>query len=366
MSKDVTLHQKTSSGTYDTLYPKSASNIVALSEETSEAYSLENGTVEDAINSLKELLSTQRKVLLRIVDTAQNPVENATVNGLSGSPHTDSNGVVSGVVETNTVTIVPPSNFVDLKGMTIDISNAIGELKVTTIVLPPVRNNTIVRFTSSTTIKFTAATKSIDVCCVAGGGGGAGGVVSYSSTNIGGGGGGGGIINVYNIPIAANETHNIIVGAGGITRSSSSVEGGGDGGSTSFDTYSISGGKGGLLGAGGEAGLEGCGNGGYNSDGESNTTITEFDNGYTYYSGGGGGAKNAASSTTDSSYVGGSPNGAYGAIITKNRGIQAGTARTGGGGGGGGNVVSPPSSYSRADSSAGGNGLVAIRIHNDY
>lgn len=362
MSNNVKIRQKNSAGEYDVLFPKSAANVVMLSEETSAAYSLENGTAEDAANSLIGLLTAQRRVSLRVTDSANHPIEGATVSGLIGTPTTDTNGVVTGVAQNNNVTISPPSSYQDLKSMVVNIANYIGKLNTYTVVLSPVANNTIIRYLSSQTIRFSAGTKSIDICCVAAGGGG-GGYFSGTESQVGGGGGGGGIVNTYNVPVTPYANYSIVVGLGG---SVASPDYGGDGGDSSFgDIVTANGGKGGTPNAGGLAGATNCGTGGYNSYGYSNTTITEFDDGVTFYSGGGGSGRNASSTTMADAYNGGSPNGANGALVTKRSQAGAGTAGIGGGGGGGAYI---PGNQQGATlrSSAGGNGLVAIRIHTDY
>ena len=108
--------------------------------------------------------------------------------------------------------------------------------------------------------------------------------------------------------------------------------------------------------AGGAAGATGCGDGGdgqYSRNGGSNTTVSEFNDGVTFYSGGGGGGGIGQQGKGS----GGSPNGADGAYIVSETPYSAAVAGIGGGGGG---------SITRdvtANASAGGPGLVAIRFH---
>ena len=101
----------------------------------------------------------------------------------------------------------------------------------------------------------------------------------------------------------------------------------------------------------GAAGAAGCGDGG----GGSNTTVSEFNDGVTFYSGGGGnGFQN-----------GGSPNGANGVQYSASYPyypVNATTAGIGGGGGGGGGTIID-GKMKTANGSAGGPGLVAIRFH---
>lgn len=369
MSKNIKIRQKNSSNEYDVLYPQSAADIVMLSEETSAAYSLTNGTAEDAIESLSELLTAQRKISLKITDVSGNPIEGATVSGLVGSPVTDVNGYVTGIVQNNVVTIYPPSKYPDLKSTSVNVSSYIGKLAIHTIPIPVVSNNTIIRYTESSQIRFSAGTKSIDVCCVGAGGGGGG--YHYDGefkVEVGGGGGGGGIVNMYNIPIAHHTDYTITIGSGG---NAASTDVGGDGGSSSFGNIVIAnGGSGGTPTSGGASGSPTSGTGGYKSDGTASNIVTEFDDSITFYSGGGGGGKEASTETSGSVYKGGSPNGASGALHLKNSQTQAGTAGIGGGGGGGVYAykfdISGHSQLITILPSAGGAGLVAIRIHTDY
>ena len=114
----------------------------------------------------------------------------------------------------------------------------------------------------------------------------------------------------------------------------------------------------------GTAGVAGCGdggsaqgNGGDAKPGSANTTISEFNDGTTFYSGGGG----AGDTDFNSVKSGGAPNGANGAYWY-NRAINASSAGIGGGGGGG-MITYSNGSYYTGYASAGGPGLVAIRFH---
>lgn len=366
MGKNIKIRQKNSANEYDVIYLQSAADVVMLSEETSAAYSLTNGTAEDAIESLSELLTAQRKISLKITDVGGSPIEGATVSGLVGSPTTNTNGYVTGIVQTNVVTIYPPSKYPDLKSTSVDISNYIGKLAIYTIPIPVVSNNTIIRYTESKQIRFSAGTKSIDVCCVGAGGGG-GGYYAGTESQVGGGGGGGGIVNMYNISVTPHTDYTITIGSGG---NAGSPDVGGDGGSSSFGNIVIAnGGSGGTPASGGASGSPTSGTGGYKSDGTASSIVTEFDDSITFYSGGGGGGKEASTETSGSVYKGGSPNGASGALHLKNSQTQAGTAGIGGGGGGGVYTYTYVNSHAKRTiilPSAGGAGLVAIRIHTDY
>ena len=366
MSKNIKMRQKNSANEYDVLYPQSAADIVMLSEETSNAYSLTNGTAEEAIESLSELLTAQRKISLKITDVGGNPIEGATVSGLVGSPVTDANGYVTGIVQNNVVTIYPPSKYPDLKSTSVNVSSYIGKLAIHTIPIPVVSNNTIIRYTESSQVRFSAGTKSIDVCCVGAGGGG-GGYYDGTESQVGGGGGGGGIVNMYNISVTPYTDYAITVGSGG---NAASPNVGGDGGNSSFSNIVVAnGGSGGTPTSGGASGSPTSGAGGYKSDGTASSIVTEFDDSITFYSGGGGGGKEASTETSGSVYKGGSPNGASGALHLKNSQTQAGTAGIGGGGGGGVYTYTYVNFHEKRTiilPSAGGAGLVAIRIHTDY
>lgn len=362
MSKNIKMRQKNSANEYDVLYPQSAADIVMLSEETSTAYSLTNGTAEDAIESLSELLKAQRKISLKITDVGGNPIEGATVSGLVGSPATDINGYVTGIVQNNVVTIYPPSKYPDLKSTSVNVSSYIGKLSIYSIPIQPVSNNTILRYTESKQIRFSAGTKSIDVCCVGAGGGG-GGYYAGTESQVGGGGGGGGIVNTYNISVTPHTDYVVTVGSGG---NAASPDVGGDGGNSSFgDIVIANGGTGGTPTSGGTSGSPTSGAGGYKSDGTASSIMSEFDDSITYYSGGGGGGKEAATETSGNAYSGGLPNGASGALYLKNSQTQAGTAGIGGGGGGGVRYIAQRT-HATINPSSGGAGLVAIRIHTDY
>ena len=105
--------------------------------------------------------------------------------------------------------------------------------------------------------------------------------------------------------------------------------------------------------------MAGCGDGAQYGNGNSNNTISEFNDGVTFYSGGG------ASGTFrggQSVFTGGSPNGANGAHAEYMNVINASQAGIGGGGGGGSSYYAAGREY-KGNASAGGSGLVSIRFH---
>lgn len=202
-------------------------------------------------------------------------------------------------------------------------------------------------------------------------GGGAGGVTVTSSSGNGGAGGSGGCTRtIVNALLRKGVEYQVVIGAGG-------TGGGNSGGETSAFGYTVSGGtvaaggsgggKGGVsatgqtnAGDGGSNGSDG-GNVGYSITGTpgkgQGTTTREFGEatGKLYAGGGGGGAGVYGSFGT--SGAGGEGGGANGNSTTD------ATANTGGGGGGG--KASSGSSSPGGKGTAGGSGIVCIRLHQD-
>ena len=356
--KNITLRQKNTSGVYDKLYTKTTATQSKLSTETAALFGDGTSDADAALAKIADTVKSIGNVQVKVVDPSGNPIQGARVTGLYGTPTTASDGTAHGVLQTNPISISSP--YIDLKDQTADASGYAGSFNVLIVTLPIVGENSITRITSSKTVKFSKAVKTVDVCCVGGGGGGNnGGYQSVSGNYPGGGGGGGAIVNSYGLTITPNNTYPIIIADGGGV---SDV--GGTGGTTSFMSVSAVGGRGAYrvtsstfwYSAGGAAGATGCGDGGdgqYSRNGGSNTTVSEFNDGVTFYSGGGGGGGIGQQGKGS----GGSPNGADGAYIVSDTPYSAAVAGIGGGGGG---------SITRdvtANASAGGPGLVAIRFH---
>ena len=359
--KNITLRQKNTSGVYDKLYTKTTATQSKLSTATAELFGDGTSDADSALAKIADTVKSIGNVQVKVVDPNGNPIQGARITGLYGTPTTASDGTAHGVLQTNPISISSP--YIDLKGQTADTSGYVGSFNVLTITLPIVGENSITRITSSKTVKFSKVVKTVDVCCVGGGGGGgklikasSGGEVYY---NQGGGGGGGAIVNSYSKSIDSDTDYILSVGSGGASGYT-----GGAGGTTTFLSVSANGGGGAYsyrpsgssapIGKGGSAGAPGSGKGGdYNHDGE-NSTISEFDDGVTFYSGGGGAGNRK----------GGTPNGADGAYITggypdTSRPHSASTPGIGGGGGG-----ATFDFQIQADlPSSGGPGLVAIRFH---
>lgn len=364
MGKNTILKQLNESSTYDELYPAGAIDYTMLTETTSASYGVENGSVKDALNGLYQYIHSSDVVTIKVVDVSNNPLPNITANGIIGSPQSGTDGVIKGVADSNSVTLVSP--YVDtIKTKTVDVSKYKNTTRTLIVTMDSVADGAIVRYTSSQNVMFSNRVANIDICCVGGGGaGGRGENASASMGTLGAGGGGGGITNSFSVSVNVGTYYSIIVGSGGAY-----TGGRNDGSNSSFGgLVTANGGKGvtfnnttsGLMVSGGAAGSTGAGNGGSEgSAGGANTTLSEFNDGVTFYSGGGGGGVRLYSGGVASTN-GGAPNGASGAYVnmTDHRVVKnATTAGIGGGGGAGGDQIAG------GVGSSGGPGLVAIKIH---
>lgn len=360
--KDITLRQKNTSGVYNKLYTKTTATQSKLSTATAALFGDDTSDADAALAKIADTVKSIGNVQVKVVDPSGNPIQGARITGLYGTPTTASDGTAHGVLQTNPISIASP--YIDLKDQTADTSGYVGSFNVLTVTLPIVGENSIIRVTSSKTVKFSKAVKTVDVCCVGGGGGGGNLIITSSPsgdvyTHVSGGGGGGAIVNSYAKPINADTNYVLSIGSGG-----ASGDTGGTGGTTTFLSVNANGGGGAYvyqpsspsdpIGKGGSAGSPGSGKGGdYGHNGE-NSTLSEFDDGVTFYSGGGGAGDRK----------GGTPNGADGAYIT---GGYPGTSTphaasvAGIGGGGGGSTYDNQITANLP--SVGGPGLVAIRFH---
>lgn len=362
MANNVTLHQKNKDGAYDNLYPRTTADHTMLTSATGTKYGLTDGNAEQAVSISMQFVQTIGVLSIYVKDPLGNPIEGAIIQGLSGNPSTNASGFVQGTLVNNPITVKSP--YTDLKDKSVDTSGYVGTTRALNVTLDSIGENGIVRYTSSTNVKFSPVTKTVDVCCVGGGGGGGVAVIGfhydpghYFATGYGG--GGGGIVNSYGIAIDANTFYQISIGSGGAIET--------NGGTTTFMGVSAVGGNRAYYDSNreqsyaGTAGVAGCGDGG-TTVGNANTTISEFNDGSTFYSGGGAGG-GAYKSTP---YNGGSPNGAKGSCISGNGGSLQHAGKAGIGGGGGGATAEEYSGSGQswnARASSGGSGLVAIRIH---
>lgn len=353
--KNITLRQKNTSGVYDKLYTKTTATQSKLSTATAAMFGDGTSDADAALAKIADTVKSIGNVQVKVVDPSGNPIQGARITGLYGTPTTASDGTAHGVLQTNPISISSP--YIDLKDQTVDASGYVGSFNVLTVTLPIVGENAITRITSSKTVKFSKAVKTVDICCVGGGGGGGNLIKRGEYRYEGGGGGGGGIVNSYGQTPAYNTPYNIVIGGGGSAGYTA-----GKGGTTTFMSVSANGGGGAYVsggsdprGYGGTEGSTGSGRGGgYDGSVGSNTTLSEFNDGVTFYSGGGG----------YSGGKGGTPNGANSAYITggypgSSTPHSASTPGIGGGGGG-----SDFDFQADADlPSSGGPGLVAIRFH---
>ena len=374
-NKKETLHQKTSSGAYDTLYVNTTATRTFVSSSINTKLGLTNGNIDQAIARVVSDLKNTGLIHIRVTDNSGVPIVGAVITGLENTVTTGENGEVFGRIGTATsMTVTPP--YADFIPKTVSLNTYVSSFNIFIVRLDRIADGTINRYSSSTTLRFSNNVASVDVCCVGGGGAG-GGYTAYSQN---GGGGGGAIVNSYNIAVTSDTNYPLIVGSGGLYERSAGTSGGGsdsaaDGGETSFMGVVAAGGKGGQATAGGAAGAEGCGNGGHVANGEA-STIGEFDDPNTVslqYSGGGGGGYSSNDNFNPPQeipyYAGGEPNGADGASVRYIMGREETRAAgiAGIGGGGGGMATSPASSSTSVrtiiDGSSGGNGIVVVRIH---
>lgn len=253
VNKNITMRQLGDDGAYDKIYPQTSATQSKVSADTKQLFGQDN--VDASLNKLADTLKNDGKITVKVVDANNNPVEGATVQGISGNPKTNSEGQADGISTSNTITVISP--YVDILDTSVDAKDYIGTANVLTISLSPAAENTVVRYTSSTSVMFSDAVSSIDVCCVGGGGGGGSSGVYNVETSTGynrkacsgGGGGGGDVKNFYTISITPKTSYPIIIGAGGIGglfyQTFSSCTTSGDGGTTSFMGVSATGGYGG-------------------------------------------------------------------------------------------------------------------------
>ena len=385
VNKNITMRTLNDDGAYNKLYPQTSATQSEVSADTQQLFG--QSTVDACLDKLANTISTLGRVLIKVVDANNNPIEGAVITGISGKNVTDAQGGASGILVNNPITVKSP--YVDLQDTTAYASDYIGSLNTLTVTLPIAGENAIRRFTTSKSVTFSKMLKSVDICCVGGGGGGSGGYGHHaqsqgSSTWIsvawkGKGGGGGNIVNSNGITLAAYTAYPIVIGSGGVGsqplayNASNYLEQranpAGTGGTTSFGGVSATGGTGGSTTVGTST------NGG---NGNANATGTEFNNGVTYYSGGGanGGTPVSDTGNVDDGPVGGYPYGAHGGYTHtyhtsvypgyESVGIVGGNGLGPGGGGGGGNADSKDIEDVLDYMTKGGNGAsgaVAIRFH---
>ena len=387
--KNITIRQLNSDENYDKLYPTTIAEQLKLSANTSALFGTSVKDADAAMGVICDQLADLKFVTIKVVDRTGEGLSGVSIQGLAGTPKTGNDGTVRGVWISDPVTAVSP--YVDLASISDNAESYAGTFNVLTLTLPSIANNTVIDYTSSTTVRFSRNVKNVDVCCVGGGGGGVIPSDSTGSLDGGGGtgGGGGGIVNAIGYYPPINTDIPIIVGTGGAIETgwyyikNSGVRAGnssfGDiiayGGTSGYYTEE---GTGRFVYHGGVEGSSGSGNGGsYSStvvtsedgNGKANTTLSKFNEGTIFYSGGGGvgyynPVQDAYGQEYYQSFSGGNPNGADGGEVRKrsSTGYDITNAKTAGiGGGGGGGYYQSATDY--ADASAGGRGLVSVRIH---
>ena len=382
----VKIQQRLGTYGYTDLNPKTkAANTMISPSIAREKFNQQAISLDESMRLIGNAIISLRVLTVVVKDQQGNPIQGATVKGLAGSPVTNASGVASGLIKEYTLTIVPP--YIDLQTKTVDVSS-VTDISIN-VTIEKYAENTILRFTNSTSVQFSSQVKNIDVCCVGGGGGGSGGY-GHTAGSSGGsswiadvwegkGGGGGNIVNSTGVEVVSDTAYTLTIGSGGmgsapLTYDASNyleqrANAAGTGGTTSFRGVSATGGTGGST-------TVGTSNNGGNG-GSGNATGTEFDDGSTYYSGGGanGGTPVYSGGKIISGPVGGTPYGGYGGYTSNPSGSGsefgvAGSAGRGvGGGGGGGNA--DLTNYGNAMNypiymTKGGNGasgLVAIKLH---
>ena len=374
VNKNITMRTLNDDGAYNNLYPQTSATQSEVSADTQQLFG--QSTVDACLDKLANTISTLGRVLIKVVDANNNPIEGAVITGISGQKVTDAQGGASGVLVYNPIAVKSP--YADLQDTTADASDYTGSLNTLTVTLPIAGENAIRRFTTSQSVTFSKMLKNVDICCVGGGGGGSGGYghtggqsgdSSWSArTWVGKGGGGGNIVNQYNVAVNSDTSYPIIIASGGNGSSTNTYSVGagdigkqealpaGDGGTSSFLNVNATGGTGGTT-------IPGTSNNGGNG-GSGNSTGYEFGDTSIPYSGGGanGGGMHSPTST------GGLPYGGTGGYYTTSGIIAGATGKNIGGGGGGGYGDSPAGTDEQILSrlSKGGNGssgAVAIRFH---
>ena len=339
-------------------------------------------SLDESMQLISNAIISLRRLTVVVKDTSGNPVEGAIVKGLAGNPVTNASGIATGLLSEYALTVIPP--YVDLQTKTVDVSN-VTDISID-VTLEKYAENTILRYTESTSVKFSSQVKNIDVCCVGGGGGGSGGYghndkssgTSQWTAHVwkGKGGGGGNIVNSTGVEVVAGTAYTLTIGSGGagsapLTYNADSyleqrANTAGTGGTTSFRGVSATGGAGGSTTVGTST------NGG--NGGSGNATGTEFSDGSTYYSGGGanGGDPVVSAGEVVSGPAGGTPYGGYGGYTAgagyEKYGIAGGNGLGPGGGGGGGNgdkddYGSVAYLNYMTNGGNGASGLVAIKLH---
>lgn len=376
----------TTGQTYTDLNPATkATDTMIKPSMARELFNRQSISLDESMRLIGNAIIALRQLTVVVKDQGGNPIEGVIVKGLAGNPVTNSSGRTSGTIKEYTLTFIPP--YADLQTKTVDVSS-VTDISID-VTLEKYAENTILRYTESTSVKFSNQVKNIDVCCVGGGGGGSGGY-GHKAGQSGGsswiasvwkgkGGAGGNIVTSTGVEVVFNTTYPLTIGGGGagsaplVYNADEAYEqranAAGTGGTTTFMSVSATGGTGGSTTVGAST------NGG--NGGSGNATGTEFNDGSTYYSGGGanGGDPITSGGKIISGPVGGTPYGGYGGYTNSSGGsdssygVAGGNGLGYGGGGGGGNAdltdygdaINYPIRMTNGGN--GASGLVAIKLH---
>lgn len=360
---NITMQQKNSSGTYDTLYPATTSDQVSgiysaeetLNNTVKQLYNVSESAVPNDIFTQLYIGAGKYGFNITVLFPDGTPASNIVLEGVSAIPSgtvtTNTQGVAFGVAEQANPSIVAKSTFVDIKDTTV-VPNATGPLTNVTITM---EGEGLIYISSTNNYTISSAAKTLSCCAIGGGEGGGGGYTSGYYCYGGRGGDGGNIDNNLNYDLTNNPSKNlsVVIGAGG-SRGGSYNRNQSPGGNTTITLGEVllctgTGGDHNSPGNGGIGGASISTNGSnYNGRGGTSATVSVLNSmSYPKVSGGGGGG-----SVSNSQYekgvggVGGSPNGGHGGA-TVTDGIQPG-------GGGGGGWCGGTSSRNDADNGGAG------------
>lgn len=328
-------------------------------------------TVDDAFVAL--LLSVKQMALVRVtVTVAGSPaiadIEITGLEGLDGGAvYTDASGIAVGFAQAGRVAISVPvyQDLIGLATATKDVApGEIVDMQLGVAMAPQAGDKTVTATTSN--IRFSPYTDTVDVCCIGGGAGGDPGTYTVYPEEagyayVGGSGGGqGDIVNAFNIVPDPKESYTAIIGAKGI---GAYVQNG------VTSAVATSGGKSSFMGVDANGGTRFKGGGGagysYNQYESPNLQQTPANPGspatthifddtsipLTGGTGGGGGAYGIANAE------GGSPGGGDGGSSTHTVGYDG----TSYGAGGGGGYASVPESSAVKSGGDGYQGFIRFR-----
>ena len=170
--KNVIIRQLNDANNYVPTYPRILANQTVLSTSTAKLFGNSITNVDAAFKKIIDTLSEQGLIYIKVIDSNGNPIEGVKVGGLLSSPSTNSSGTVVGVFQADPLTFTSP--YADISNGTANGASYVGTTNVLTVTLQSIADNSVLRYRSSSVVKFSNNVSNIDVCCVAGGGGGGG------------------------------------------------------------------------------------------------------------------------------------------------------------------------------------------------